>query len=205
MRFSKIVEKIGKPEPYTLWLPPEKDSRLKAALKGHRVMTLHQESTGHATDFGEVGFEQGAQGSFLLFPKSLKRFEGKRVVGIKYDLLQEPPDAPAREPKKAAKPKSPPKRSSKAAAKPKLARKASRPDPSAPRERKFEPLRVFHPEEEDKPPKRAKPPKRVAPAPKQKQPQLDQLILEVGKAMKKLEQGNAVAAYQLLERALRPD
>jgi hypothetical protein len=32
VRFSKIVEAAGKPEPYTLWLPPEEDRRFQSAI-----------------------------------------------------------------------------------------------------------------------------------------------------------------------------
>ena len=52
-------------------------------------MTLYQQSGG--TDHGVVGFEQGRSRQFLVFPKPLKPFLGQRVVGIKYELLEEAP------------------------------------------------------------------------------------------------------------------
>lgn len=91
VHFSQIVEKCGKPEPYTLWLAPEKDGRFQAALQGTRVMTVHENAAGSSADFGEVGYAKGAHGELLLFGKSLKAFEGKRVVGIKYSLLKQAP------------------------------------------------------------------------------------------------------------------
>ena len=41
------------------------------------------------TDFGLVGFQkQKTAARFLAFPKSLKRFEGKRIIGIDWALVQ---------------------------------------------------------------------------------------------------------------------
>jgi len=61
------------------------------AVRGHRVLTVRQENTGTRKDHGEVGFSADAQTSnlYLVFPKSIQDFAGKRVVGIKYDLLVE--------------------------------------------------------------------------------------------------------------------
>ena len=72
-----------------LLIDPAKDRTLQAAIKSDRVMTLYQQSGG--TDHGVVGFEQGRSRQFLVFPKSLKAFDGQRIVGIKYDLLEEAP------------------------------------------------------------------------------------------------------------------
>jgi hypothetical protein len=57
-------------------------------------MTLYQQSGG--TDHGVVGFEQGRSRQFLVFPKPLKPFVGQRIVGIKYELLEDTP-APKKE------------------------------------------------------------------------------------------------------------
>jgi len=66
-------------------------------------MTLYQQSGG--TDHGVVGFEQGRSRQFLVFPKPLKPFVGQRIVGVKYELLEDTP-APKKETAKneAAKP-----------------------------------------------------------------------------------------------------
>jgi hypothetical protein len=60
------------------------------AINANRVMTVHQQVTGAKADFGTVGFQKGASGQILIFPKSLKRFADKRVTGFKYDLLEWP-------------------------------------------------------------------------------------------------------------------
>ena len=57
-------------------------------------MTLYQQSGG--TDHGVVGFEQGRSRQFLVFPKPLRPFVGQRIVGIKYELLEDTP-APKKE------------------------------------------------------------------------------------------------------------
>ena len=86
VRFADVVQKAGKPEPYTLWQKPTADRHLQSALKNHRVMTIQQSDSG--TAFGMVGFKQSKTASYLVFPKSLKRFENQRVVGINWDLVK---------------------------------------------------------------------------------------------------------------------
>jgi len=87
VRFAEIVERAGRPEPYTLWQRPAADRHLQSHIKNNRVMTIQRSESG--TDFGIVGFKQADGASYLVFPKSLKRFENKRVVGIKWDLVRE--------------------------------------------------------------------------------------------------------------------
>jgi hypothetical protein len=90
VRFSKVLEACGKPDIHLLLIDPAKDKTLQAAIKSDRVMTLYQQSSG--SDHGVVGFEQGRSRQFLVFPKPLKSFQGQRIVGIKYELID---DAPA--------------------------------------------------------------------------------------------------------------
>ncbi len=85
-RFAQIVEKSGRPEPYTLWQKPSADRHLQFQIKNNRVMTIQRSESG--TEFGIVGFRQAQGARYLIFPKSLKRFENKRVVGINWDLLR---------------------------------------------------------------------------------------------------------------------
>lgn len=85
-RFTVVVEKCGRPEVYTLWLKPKADRHFQALLKNNRIMTVRPTESG--TDFGEVGFHQKQGARFLVFLKSLKRFEGDRIVGIDWSLVQ---------------------------------------------------------------------------------------------------------------------
>ena len=85
-RFADVVESAGKPEPYTLWQKPAQDRRLQSEIKNHRVMTVLKTDSG--TEFGMVGFKEQKGGSYLVFPKSLKRFENNRIVGVNWDLAK---------------------------------------------------------------------------------------------------------------------
>lgn len=85
MRFSQVVVASGRPEIHLLLTEPRKDRELQRALETKRVMTVHQEVVGTKADYGTVGYEKTA-GQILIFPKSLKRFSNRRVVGIDFDL-----------------------------------------------------------------------------------------------------------------------
>ena len=85
-RFSVLVEKCGRPEIYLLWQKPKADRHFQSLLKNHRVMTVRATESG--TDFGEVGFHEKKGARYLAFPKSLKRFEDQRIVGIDWALVQ---------------------------------------------------------------------------------------------------------------------
>jgi hypothetical protein len=104
VRFSKVLEACGKPDIHLLLIDPAKDKTLQAAIKSDRVMTLYQQSGG--TDHGVVGFEQGRSRQFLVFPKPLKPFLGQRIVGIKYELIDDTPAPPKKEAVKKETPKS---------------------------------------------------------------------------------------------------
>jgi len=86
-RFSQIIEKCGKPQVYTLWQKPSIDRHLQAQIKKSRVMTILKSDSG--TDFGIVGFKESKEARYLVFPKSLKRFAEKRIIGIDWALVSE--------------------------------------------------------------------------------------------------------------------
>ncbi len=88
VRFTDLVKKGGKPAVHLSWVAPAKDAELQRALKQHRLVTLHQHARG-PRDFGVVGFEPGRDAQFLVFPKSLREFAGRKVVGIKYEMLED--------------------------------------------------------------------------------------------------------------------
>lgn len=95
-RFTQVVAKCGKPVVHDQWLPPEKDAALKQAVKSGRIMTVHFHTVGTRKDYGEVGLGEGGQRVLLVFPKSLRAFKDRRIVGISYDLLKEGPPPPKR-------------------------------------------------------------------------------------------------------------
>jgi hypothetical protein len=86
-RFSQIIEKCGKPEVYTLWQKPSGDRHLQVQIKKTRLMTILKSESG--TDFGIVGFKESKEARYLVFPKSLKRFAEKRIIGIDWTLVRE--------------------------------------------------------------------------------------------------------------------
>ena len=86
-RFSQIIESCGKPEVYTLWQKPSADRRLEGQIKKTRVMTILKSESG--TDFGIVGFKESREARYLIFPKSLKRFAERRIIGIDWALVRE--------------------------------------------------------------------------------------------------------------------
>ena len=89
-RFREIVVKCGAPEVVTLWTDPKDDKGFQRALRDERIMSVHQPAVGSKKDFGEIGFVRGPNVSYLHFPKSLRRYEGRRIVGVDYALLEQP-------------------------------------------------------------------------------------------------------------------
>jgi hypothetical protein len=86
-RFSQVVESCGKPQVYTLWQKPSADRHLQSQIKNHRVMTILKSESG--TDVGIVGFKESREARYLIFPKSLKRYSEKRIIGIDWAVVRE--------------------------------------------------------------------------------------------------------------------
>jgi hypothetical protein len=86
-RFSEVVEKCGKPQVYTLWQKPSADRHFQSQVKKERVMTVLKSESG--TDFGIIGLKEIKEARYLIFPKSLKRFAEKRIVGVDWTLVRE--------------------------------------------------------------------------------------------------------------------
>lgn len=163
----------GKPETYLLLMDPGKDRTFQAAVKTQRVMTLFQEAVGTKTDRSEIGFQPGRGRQFLIFPKSLKAFAGRSIVGIKYNLIgsREVPkheQAKVPRPPKKAKPKPAPK----------LRKAETEPPPNVVAFR-----RSAENEEED-----------------EEDEEISALKGQVRHAMAVLEEGKHVAAFNLLKR-----
>jgi hypothetical protein len=86
-RFALIVEKCGAPHTYTLWQEPKKDRHLQSQIGRGHIMTIERTESGR--EFGVVGFMERPGALYLEFPKSLKRFADRRIVGIKWELAKE--------------------------------------------------------------------------------------------------------------------
>jgi hypothetical protein len=85
-RFSQLIENCGKPQVYTLWQKPSIDRHLQAQIKNNRVVTVLKTESG--SDFGIAGFKESREARYLIFPKSLKRFADKRIIGIDWALVE---------------------------------------------------------------------------------------------------------------------
>jgi len=86
-RLSQVVEICGKPQVYTLWQKPTADRHLQSQIKNNRVLTILKSESG--TDFGIASFKESKDARYLIFPKSLKRFVEKRIIGIDWALVRE--------------------------------------------------------------------------------------------------------------------
>ena len=84
-RFAVVVEKCGTPEVYTLWMKPAADRKFQSLIKNHKIMTIQASGTG--TDFGIADYCERAGARYLAFPKSLKRFTDRRIIGINWELV----------------------------------------------------------------------------------------------------------------------
>jgi hypothetical protein len=91
VRFASIVKDAGTPVQVDLWADPKSDPKFKKAISGGRVMTIDQLNTGTRRDIGLVGFQPGANRSWLVFPRSIAQFKDQRVIGIDYDLIEDAP------------------------------------------------------------------------------------------------------------------
>lgn len=226
-RFTDLVKKAGAPNPYLLWVSPKKDDVFQRAVKEQRVLTIHQENVGTKKDYGMVGFHEEPNAQYLVFPKSLKAFGERRIIGINYDLLaKESRAGKTPEIQRRSPPANPPK---KEALKP-AAQKAKADESREPEEKvvAFEaPVKESAPDQErpakttsaaksTKPAKQPKPlkasksrpqekpTKPAKPTPPEKRPThesaVDPRVLSVvRRVMKDLDAGKTVAAYKKLE------
>jgi hypothetical protein len=89
IRFRDLVKLSGTPEVVSLWSDPKQDRSFMKAVRENRVLTVIQEPASKTKDFGKIGFFQKPHASFLVFPEPLRGTPDSRVIGIKYDLVQQ--------------------------------------------------------------------------------------------------------------------
>ena len=85
-----LVRASGRPEVKSLWAKPQRDKNFMRAVNTHRVMTVIQNPVSKKSDYGRVGFHKDPHASYFVFPRQLAAAEDARVVGINYELLEEP-------------------------------------------------------------------------------------------------------------------
>jgi hypothetical protein len=88
-RFKEVVARSGRPEIHLSWSALASDKVLQVAAKRHRVMTVYQQLRGAKKDYGVAGLVEAPHVQYLVFPKSLRYLNDRRVVGIQYDLVDE--------------------------------------------------------------------------------------------------------------------
>lgn len=88
VRFGDLVRNSGRPQTVTLWTKPEKNPALTKAIKQNRVLTLIQEPG--KRDYGLLGFKLRQGALYLVFPRPLPREQNARVIGINFQLVEEP-------------------------------------------------------------------------------------------------------------------
>jgi hypothetical protein len=86
-RFKELIAHCGRPEIHLSWSVPTKDRVLQRAVMDNRLLTVHQQGRGAKKDFATVGLHPGKFVQYLVFPRSLRAFADRKVVGIDYDSL----------------------------------------------------------------------------------------------------------------------
>lgn len=90
LRFGDLVRSSGRPKSKTLWTDPNKDTTFSQAIRQNRVMTVMQAPITKQKDFGRIGFHSQPYASYLVFPRPLPKEPDSRIIGINYQLLEEP-------------------------------------------------------------------------------------------------------------------
>ena len=145
-------------------------------------MSLSGEAHGSGTEYGTVGYDKKRHGQLLLFPKSLKAFADARIIGVKYALLAEERPSDEKEPATTRK---------------KSVKKPKEKTPKHPVAVKPAAEKATKKKKADPKPKA----KKLIPFPAGK---TENFKLYVRQAMRALEKGNSVAAYNILKRII-PD
>jgi hypothetical protein len=181
-RFKDVVAAAGRPQVHALWLAPGQDPALKRAVRECRVMTVHQELRGTKKDYGTVGLHLEGSTQVLIFPKSLRRFGDRHIVGIDYHLILQPE---AKDPAPAMKPL--------AVKRPPAPAPAPEPQPKTGKQRtQAEPALRPAPKRESSGQAEAVPTDRE---PRSR----EEMLAEIRRALRELKAGKDVAAYERLQ------
>jgi hypothetical protein len=117
IRFGDLVRNSGRPRVVTLWTEPKKQKGFAKAIRENRVLTVVQKLH-NQKDYGLIKFDEEAPALYLVFPRPLPKDPNARVIGINYELAEEPevtdpvplnqaPSRPAPRPQPAIKPPEP--------------------------------------------------------------------------------------------------
>ncbi len=84
---AEVIKHAGASRQHLTWRAPSRDPELRRAIEQHRLISLHQHTRGSHKDFGEIGFTSGRGVQYLIFPRSVQHFAGRRVIAIRYEEL----------------------------------------------------------------------------------------------------------------------
>jgi hypothetical protein len=91
VRFTQLVNSFGRPHSATLWAgDPNNDPDFKKAIEDNRIVTIQNVNVGSKKGAGEIGFNRQGNPTYLIFPKPLSMQQGTKVVGLKFDQLDQP-------------------------------------------------------------------------------------------------------------------
>src|ERR1051326_5840531 len=93
IRFGDLVRASGRPEVLTLWRKPKEDRAFMNAVKANRVLTVFR-GRHNKKDVGQIGFHKHDGALYLEFPRPLKGNPKEQVIGINYELFEQPPVVP---------------------------------------------------------------------------------------------------------------
>ena len=91
VRFSDLVKHFGPAHLVTLWTDPKADKTFMRAVDENRIITIALQNVGTHKDFGVVGFDPKPSATYIVFAKPLSAANGTKVIGMKYELLEEAP------------------------------------------------------------------------------------------------------------------
>ena len=91
VRFGDLVRESGRPHAVTLWVDPKRDPAFSKAVRENRVLTIHTNPAGKRKEHGEIGFHQRPGNIYLVFPRPTTAETDGKIVGINYQLTEEPP------------------------------------------------------------------------------------------------------------------
>jgi hypothetical protein len=89
-RLGDLVRQSGRPEIAWLWSSPTDDRPFARAIRENRVLTVIQKPGSQGRDVGQIGFHRNRFASYFVFPRPLPKDGPNRVIGINYQLVEEP-------------------------------------------------------------------------------------------------------------------
>ena len=88
LRFGDLVRNSGRPKTVTIWSQDGPGNELERLRRENRLFTVFQRPK--QRDYGLIGFHPDPHAAYLAFPRPLPPAETGRIVGINYQMIEEP-------------------------------------------------------------------------------------------------------------------